>query len=547
MKGKRIFLGVLIFSGLFWAKVMLAQSICADPIKTEAGAVRGTEDQLSQTCVWLGIPYAEAPMGDLRWKAPRPAKSWEGVREADQWGPQCLQVSSPLKTEQKDEADRSSEDCLYLNIWRPKNQDRLRLLPVMIWIHGGGYTMGSGKYPGGRLAEFGEVIVVSINYRLNTFGFLATPALRLEDPNQSAGNYGSLDQASAIKWVHNNIAQFRGDPNNVTIFGESAGGWSVCTMYATALNQGMFQKAILQSGGCEASESLETGYEKAEKIAARVGCKIDDLKCLRTAPAEKLIGGGVNDILKEGFTFVNHWDGYLLKDTALSMIRAGDFNRVPIMAGSTKEEVNFLVMARPRLNNALPGQYEKLISRNFNLSPEQASKVAAAYPLSKYNNRPKAAFGYIFTDLALACPTYLGLDSASAQSVPTYYYRFDYRGMKGGNFLKAFHSSEIPFVFNSLDQKPFTLFYDEKNLGPAQQLSKIIQGYWTNFAKTGNPNGDGLPQWPKYQANDPSVQILNLQVRTEKSDMKKKCAVWDGYNKTHRPIFESLARKEKKR
>ncbi len=540
---KKFWLGILIVSGVGISHLALAQSPCSDPIKTEAGAVRGTEDQLSQTCVWMGIPYAAAPVGELRWKAPGPAKNWDGVREADHWGPQCLQSANPLKTESKEKTDLASEDCLYLNIWRPSKAGKL---PVMIWIHGGGYTLGSGKYPGGRLAEFGEVMVVTINYRLNTFGFFASPSLRSEDPNQSAGNYGSLDQASAIKWVHNNIYNFGGDPGNVTIFGESAGGWSVCTMYATALNQGMFQKAIMESGGCEASESLETGYAKAEKIAERVGCKVDDLKCLRAVPAEKLIAGGAGEILKEGFTFVNHWDGYLLKDTALSMIRSGNFNRIPLMAGSTKEEVNFLVLARPRLNHALPGRYEKLISRNFNLSPEQAQKVSAAYPLSQYENKPKVAFGYIFTDLALACPTYLGLDSASALGVPTYYYRFDYRGMKGGNFVKAFHSSEIPFVFNSLDQSPFTLFYDEKNLGPAQGLSKTIQGYWTNFAKTGNPNGQGLPEWPKYQPNDQSVQILNLQVRTEKSDMDNRCEVWDGYNKTHRPIFETLARKEKK-
>jgi len=541
---KRVILLVFIFTIVFSSGLTKAEDLCEEPVKTESGLVKGGSDKLSNTCAWLGIPYAEPPVGELRWRAPKPAKSWSGVRNADSWGPACMQVGSSFITESKEGSKGYSEDCLYLNVWRPKTGGNQRL-PVMVWIHGGGYTMGSGQYPGGRLAEFGNVIVVSINYRLNVFGFMASPGLREEDPNNSTGNYGSLDQVLALKWVHNNIANFGGDQNNVTIFGESAGGWSVCTMVATPLNKGFFHGAILESGGCETSESLERGYEKAKAIAERAGCRFDDIACLRSVPAERLVSGGAGDIIKKGFTFMNHNDGYVLTDTPLAMIRSGNFNKVPLMAGSTREEVNFLVFARPRLNNALPSQYERMMQRNLNLSKEEAERAVKAYPLSKYDNKPKKAFGYILTDMALACPTYLGLDAVSEQGLTTYYYRFDYDDMKGGKFLHAFHSSEIPFVFHSFDQKPFTNFYDEKNLGPARELSRVIQGYWTNFAKTGDPNGSGLPEWKPYTRENPFVQILDLTVRTEKSDMSDRCAVWDGYNQTRTPIFETLARKEK--
>lgn len=542
---KLIFGASLLWFGLAGLTLAQASEICFEPVKTESGLVRGFKSEDTETCVWLGIPYAKPPVGQLRWRAPEPASSWEGVREANEWGPKCMQESTVFRTESRDKSDKMSEDCLYLNIWRPAHSGKF---PVMVWIHGGGYTMGSGKYPAGRLAEFGDLIVVTINYRLNTFGFFANPALREEDPNRSTGNYGSLDQAFALKWVHNNIANFGGDPNNVTIFGESAGGWSVCTMLATPLTRGLFQRAILQSGGCEAVETLERGYEKGKRIAEKLGCKFDDLACLRSVPAEKLVRGGVGDILKEGFSFLNHIDGWLLSDSALAMIRAGNFNRVPLMAGSTKEEVNLLVIIRPRLNNALPSQYQSRMQRNLNLSQEEAQKAVQTYPLSKYENKPKKAFGYILTDISLACPTYLGLDSVSEKGILTYYYRFDYDDMKGGKFLHAFHSSEIPFVFNSLDQKPFyKTFYDEKNLSSAQQLSKVIQTYWTNFAKTSNPNGPGVPEWREYTRENQVVQVLDLEIRSEQTDMSGRCAVWDGYNKNRTPIFETLARKEKRK
>jgi para-nitrobenzyl esterase len=259
IKFAAVFLVIVLImaAGASWA-----DEVCSEPVMTVSGPVRGKDDPGSYTCVWKGIPFAAPPVGELRWQAPQPAPAWEGVRDAYEYGSPCMQVPA---------SDHMSEDCLYLNIWRPRKSG---VFPVMLWIHGGGYIMGSGDiYVGTSLAEFGDVVVVTTNYRLHAFGFLAHPSFREEDPNHSTGSYGSLDQVAAIKWVHDNIAAFGGDPGNVTIFGESAGGWSICTMLATPLNRGMIHRAILESGSCKKSKDIEEGYVQTRSIAKRVGCE----------------------------------------------------------------------------------------------------------------------------------------------------------------------------------------------------------------------------------------------------------------------------------
>lgn len=511
-----------------------ADDSCSTPVTTRTGQVSGLHDKDSKTCAWLGIPYAAPPVGDNRWRAPQPAAPWSGVRETTAFGRGCMQSGGPMVS--------MSEDCLFLNIWRPDPAKRgTGKFPVMFFIHGGAYVAGSGKDdPGGKLAESGDVIVITLDYRLGAFGFLATPALREEDPNKSVGSYGSLDQVAAIKWVNDNIANFGGDPSNITIFGQSAGGWSVCTMLASPLARGLFSQAIIESGGCESTETLEQGYATGATVAKKVGCKVDDLKCLRAVPAEKMVVSGAADILKKGFIFFPHEDGYLLTGTPLSMIRSGNFNKVPLMAGSNKEEINAAVTAvRPWLAYALPFQYESRIIRNLNVTKEEAKKIEQAYPLRRYKNSPREAFGYILTDMLLACPTYFGLESFASQDVPAYYYRFDYRGMANGSVVGAMHTMEVPLVFNSIVEG------SGKNIDQTRELARIIQGYWTNFAKTGNPNGPDLTAWPRFEPGHQTVQILDTQVRNEQSDSGPRCAPWDGYPQTHTAAWKNLAKHEK--
>jgi len=233
-----------------------AGDLCSEPVPTQSGLVQGHSIADTATCAWLGVPYVAPPVGELRWKAPQPMPAWTGVREAVSYGDRCMQ--KPWLGIKKAHHEKGmSEDCLYLNIWAPQKSGKF---PVMFWIHGGGFNFGSGSgYPGDRLAAFGDVLVVTINYRLSVFGFLASPELRGEDPNASTGSYGSLDQVAALRWVHDNIAKFGGDPGNVTIFGESAGGWAICHLLASPLAAGLFQRAILESGNCFASAGFNAG------------------------------------------------------------------------------------------------------------------------------------------------------------------------------------------------------------------------------------------------------------------------------------------------
>ena len=516
-----------------------AGNLCSDPVATSSGPVQGQSIAETATCAWLGIPYAAPPVGELRWKAPQPVASWTGSRPALEYGMQCMQKQM-LGIKNVRNPKGMSEDCLYLNIWRPQKSGKF---PVMFWIHGGGFNFGSGKgYPGDRLAAFGDVLVITINYRLNVFGFLASPELRAEDPHASTGSYGSLDQVAALRWVQDNIARFGGDPDNVTIFGESAGGWAICHLLASPTAAGLFQRAILESGNCFASSGLETGYQQEKHIATLLGCKPDDLKCLRAIPAEKLLNQGVEGMLKIGFNFKPHHDGYFLKDTPLATIRSGNYNRVPFLAGSNRDEVNVMVNFLPSLDHASAAQYGPRIQQRLLLSDQETQTLLNAYPLSQYHNRPKQAYAQMLTDGDLGCFTYLGLAAAATHQPQIYYYRFDYDDMKYGKFIGALHSLEIPFVFNLLDRAGWKPLFPPKKLPPAADLSKIIMSYWTNFAKTGDPNGPGLPPWPRFSLDSPRVQILDTSISTETPDLAPRCDFWDQYVQTHPPLNESLAR-----
>ncbi len=536
-----------LLAGLwFSAAAVKAEELCATPVTTESGLIKGLAETGTETCVWRGIPYAAAPVGDLRWKAPQPAPKWEGTRDGSKWGARCMQKGE-MEYVNADPSKKMSEDCLYLNIWSPKTRDNRRL-PVMVWIHGGGYAGGTGNtkmYFGDRMAETGGLVVVTINYRLNAFGFLTLAALRKEDPNQSAGNYGSLDQVAALKWVQKNIAHFGGDPNNVTIFGESAGGWSICTMLATPLAKGAFSKAILESGGCEQAEPMENGYKKGQTIVDQVGCKNDDLACLRKLPAKKILDATTGGITT-GFNLINHQDGYLLSDTPLNLIRSGNYNWVPFIAGSNHDEVKVLLLLEKDSRKAPPEQYAEKM-KFFEVTDAEIKKLTALYPLSAYDNQPGNAFAQIATDAALGCPTYLGLAATAKYQKEVYYYRFDFDQMRLGKSIGAAHSMEIPFVFNSLDRSPMSILYGPQQKKIAEPLVPIVQGYWINFAKTGDPNGPGLPPWPKFDLDSQQVQVLDTQVRTESAQVADRCAFWDEYSKTHPRLTETMGKKEEKK
>ncbi len=544
MEIRKILFALSVAAGLIFSGRAMPEELCANPVQTESGLVKGLSEKDTNTCAWHGIPYAAAPVGELRWKAPQPAKQWDGVRDGSRWGARCMQKGE-MELVNADPSGRMSEDCLFLNVWRPAQPGKF---PVMVWIHGGGYAGGTGNskmYFGDRMADAGDVVVVTINYRLNAFGFLALSALRTEDPNRSTGNYGSLDQVAALKWVQRNIGNFGGDPGNVTIFGESAGGWSICTMLATPLAKGTFQKAILESGGCEEAEPMDAGYKKGQGIAEQVGCKNDDLACLRKAPAKKILAATTGG-LTAGFNLINHLDGYLLTDTPLGMIRSGNYNWVPLIAGSNHDEVKVLLLLEKDLKKAQPEEYSEKM-KYFDVTDAEIKKLTELYPLNAYDNKPGNGYAQIATDAALGCPTYLGLAATAKYQKEIYYYRFDFDQMRLGKTIGAAHAMELPFVFNSLDRAPMNLLYGPKQKKIAKPLVPVIQGYWINFAKTGDPNGPGLPAWPKFNLNTQQAQVFDTQVRTESAKVADRCAFWSEYSTSHPSFIENMGKKEKEK
>jgi para-nitrobenzyl esterase len=537
MKKRVLAMGLLAMVSL--AVRASAQINCSDPVSTLLGQVRGADSETA-SCVWKGIPFAAAPVKDLRWKAPQPAKPWSGVREAKVFGPMCMQKGMTSYERLGNKAGMS-EDCLYLNVWRPKKAaSQKEGFPVMVWIHGGGYTGGVSSTPmywGDRLAAEGDVVVVSTNYRLNIFGFFSSPALRSEDPNKSTGNYAFLDQVAALKWVRDNIKNFGGDPNNVTIFGESAGGFSICTLVATPTAKGLYKQAIMESGGCTMSEDLEDGYKAAKLITDNAGCGLEDLKCLRALSAKKVLDAMPGGMAQHGN--IPHHDGYVLTGTPASMIQDGNYNHVPFMAGYNREEFGNAMKLYPKLSHVRPKDYEKPLVEIMKFSQADADEFARLYPLSENENRPVVAYGHATgADAVFACPTYDGLIAASAQQTPSWLYRFDYDEMSMGKYFGAAHSFEMPFIFDSFDRMPMNLFYNDKNVVPAKLLSKTMQGFWLNFARTGNPNGKGLPNWPEFEPTRQMMKIFDTEVTTGSAGLSDRCAFWRKHSMKERPSLK---------
>jgi len=504
-----------------------AEVDCEAPVETVSGLVRGFADDDTETCWWKGVPFAAPPKGDLRWRSPQPAESWEGVRKAEDFGDRCLQKGFAAWLINEVDIEMS-EDCLYLNVWRP---DKSGSFPVMLWIHGGGFTIGAASdYNPDRLAQAGDLVVVTVNYRLNVFGFFAQPELVDEDPNKSAGGQAILDMVAALEWVRDNVENFGGDPNNVTIFGESAGGMAVCTLLASPAAKGLFHRAIVESGGCSGGGDLEESYDFANTIAEQVGCGPDDLECLRRAPAEKLLDVSGGPMGLGGYR--PHIDGHVLTDSPLNTIQSGVYNKVPLMIGFNRDEAAVVMKLIPSLYYALPPRYEKkLVKMGF--TEAEAARISELYPLDEFDNRPVLAYGRMFGVDSMACGGYEGLMAAAEHQPETWFYRFDYDDHKYGKSLGSFHGLEILFIFDHLDGVYHLNLFNERNLAPAEDLARIVQSYWINFARTGDPNGldsegvEQLPEWAAFRPGAPAVQMLDDHTRSEPGTaLAERCEFW---------------------
>lgn len=539
MRWKAMFLAPVFYMLLISSAS--AEVDCSEPVPTGFGLVAGTE--VAGSCAWKGIPFAAPPVGELRWKAPREPSAWNDVLEAAAYVPQCAQQDISGILGGSGEVV-GSEDCLYLNVWRPRKEGTY---PVMVWIHGGALIIGSGTmstYSGEELAREKGVVVVTINYRLGPFGFLSLPGLSEEDPQGSSGNYGLLDQVQALQWIEDNIAAFGGDPDNVTIFGESAGGWSVCNLLACPLAQGLFDKAIIQSGACTATMTEEEGFAHGRKYARKAGCEGNDpVSCMRRMSAAEVFkaGSGVNidNVGGQMFSFVPKEDGHALTDTPINVIRSGDYNNVPLMVGSNREEMKLFTFFIPGVRLMPRSVLENMIDMDLTRSERQ--RLRELYPTSDYN-RPADASIDIMSDMSLGCPCFQAAQASAKHQPQTFYYRFDYDESMYPDMLGAAHAMEIPFVFgkigleknengdenstqNSLDK----LLYTKRQAKKARPLAGMIMSYWTNFAKHGDPNGEGLPHWPAYTGEDKKRMYLDMPVHVEKPDNADKCGFLKKY------------------
>jgi para-nitrobenzyl esterase len=463
-------------------------------VHTDKGVVRGAV--VDGVRAFLGVPYAAPPVGSLRWRPPQPAAAWRGIRDAVAFAPHCAQSVSPFGVAS------TSEDCLYLNVYTPSSvRPGVPFAPVMVWIHGGALVVGeSDDYNPAALVAQG-VVVVTINYRLGALGFLAHPALTAESPDHASGNFGLLDQQAALRWVQRNARAFGGDPGNVTIFGESAGGLSVDSQLASPLAAGLFRRAIVESGAYLLSPPTLAAAEAAgSSFASQAGCTDQTAACLRSLPLETILAHqpGASPTV----------DGHVLTQSLSSAFASGAFNRVPVIEGSNHDEWRLFV-AQAEAASGVPlsaAAYVPTVAATLGIPIAAATALTAAYPLSAYPS-PSIALGAVGTDAIFACNVRRAAGLLS-QHVPTYQYEFNdpnapQQFFPGVSFpTGAYHAAELQYLFSFNRGTPPQFTPDQI------ELSQTMIRYWTQFARAGDPNSPSVPAWPRYDLTEQSFQAL---------------------------------------
>ena len=463
-------------------------------VRIETGVIEGAVN--ADVLTFKGIPFAAPPLGELRWRPPQPALPWEGVRPAKEYGADCMQ--KPFAGDAAPLSVTTAEDCLVLNIWRPAS--KAKKLPVMVWIYGGGFVNGGSSpavYAGDQFAKAG-VMFVSFNYRVGRFGFFGFPALTQEFPDEPKGNYGYMDQIAALQWVQRNIKAFGGDPGNVTVFGESAGGGSVHMLLTSPLARGLMHKAIVQSGGGRGSlmgerslNESKPGLPSAEEIGINFarkhgieGTDADALAKLRALPAEKIVDGLDLNALFVTAKVPTYGgpiaDGKIVVGTPQDIYRRGDNAKVPIITGATSADLGFTSAPTKDALFTAFGSHRDAASAAYD--PEGTTPL----PLLK---------NLTGMDRVMVEPARFVAREFAAQNIPAYEYRFSYvaQSMKSEWKTGAPHATEIPYVFDTVAAK-----YNDKLAPEDKAIARIANAYWVNFAKSGNPNGKGLPRWPRY-------------------------------------------------
>jgi para-nitrobenzyl esterase len=494
---------------LFVTALGLAHFASADSltVKTAQGSVHGKLVSEGRSRAFLGIPFAAPPIGDLRWKAPQPPAHWDGVRDATNYAARCAQW--PIWADYIFQDPGPSEDCLYLDVYTPGAANPVHSLPphlqpTMVWIHGGGYAAGGSsepRYSNSPLVDRG-VVLVNINYRMGVFGFLASEDLRREGGG-AAGNYGLMDMVAALQWVRDNITQFGGDPHNVTIFGESAGSFAVSTLMASQQAQGLFQKVIGESG---APFGSVLGVDPVEVRAPRDQAWVESLGVKSLAEARALSTDALIEAAKKkgvvGFTPVI--DGRLLTESVPITYAAGKQAHVPLLAGWNRDE-----RAGTLSKDMTAEKWKAFATEHFGA---HADEFLAVFPGRTDAEAVASADAYT-TDQFIALGTWQWIEAhVKTSGAPVYRYHFELPAPSSemhpeGKY--AWHSDDLEYVFGTLDVRRGSIWRPED-----RKLTEEMMDYWTNFAKTGDPNGPSLPEWPRY---DKSGAVMHLDRETHAS------------------------------
>lgn len=531
-------------AGLISSLALAQQAVT---VQTDKGAVVGQSGRVN---TFLGIPFAAPPVGELRWQAPQPVTPWTTPRRADTAGNICPQMVVALFAlpGQTPGDVVGNEDCLSLNVYTPKTAIASSRLPVMVWIHGGSFTAGSGSsYDASVLAEKYGLVVVTMNYRLGALGFLSLPSLDAgsqgaqsqgtQASNAQSGNYGLQDQQAALRWVETNIAAFGGNPGDLTLAGESAGGMSVCAQLASPMSAGLFQKAVIQSGLCTSPGNAVLQKDAAVrnlKYASKLGCTPEDLACLRKVDVKTLLKTAVPGLRPiSNLVWSPTYGTDLLPLTLQDAFSQGKFNRVPVLAGTNHDEGRlFVPVASP------DGSPVSLIkywgSAGLLAGLPRAQRVLLQYPYRRYTT-PALAFATMFTDGVFSCPA-LRVNTDLSQHVPVYAYEFNdpqavttIKAPSDLPGLGSYHSASLVYAF----QTPVAGLADSSDFSPAQQtLSDHFSGAWANFVRSGNPNPAGQTDWQVFDPARQNVQTFTPAGVQESTTFatEHKCSFWQSLN-----------------
>jgi para-nitrobenzyl esterase len=487
-----------------------AAAALPEPVKTDSGLVSGVPATTDAVRVFKGIPFAAPPVGPLRWRAPQPPAKWEGVRKADQFGARCMQGGGGGGRQGGPPPQPISEDCLYLNVWTPAAAASDRL-PVIVWSYGGAFTGGAGslpQYDGEQLARKG-VIFVTYNYRLGPFGFFAHPELSKESGHRASGNYGMMDLVAALQWVQNNIAAFGGDPSRVTLMGESAGGALIETVVASPHGKGLFRRAISQSAPVriERLATLEEAEQSGRQAAEKIGAKsLADLRMKSAEEIQKGVPGGRPIV-----------DGWYLPDDVSTLIAEGKSNDVDVLVGSNRDEGAFPFFGVPR---GTAQEYTASVRQRFGAQADGFLKLYPTGSEAESNASQLAAFR---DEVAWNVRSWAAARARKGKAY-LFYFTHEPPAAAGQPSRGAIHTAEIPYTLNNAT--PSWTAAD-------RALAETMTSYWVNFAKSGDPNGPGLPVWPAFKDGaSAELMIFGPKVEAGRALDPARVALFDAYSKT---------------